>query len=169
MERKFPAVIEMETHDVPHAITDEELFEAYLAARLVQAVESMNGARDELNAQPNDFNRALAVLRKVHELRELQAQLDSQRGRVRAARAAAGIETAPTTEPTQVHPTIPGDAFRGAQAEQAERVMAALAARPRTCPSCQALLSANATRCSCGYTISAEPTIASPQPHATLR
>lgn len=162
--------IEVEAIEIPQTVADEELFEAYLAARLLQAMESMNAARDELNAQPNDFNRALAVMRKVHELRELQTQLDFQRGRVRAARTAAGIETAAESEPVGAPQQVePSAAFRNAQVEQAERIMAALAVRPRTCPSCQAMLVPEVARCSCGYVANGEPTNVSPQRPAYLR
>jgi len=145
--------------DVPQAVTDEELFEAYLSARLTQSLDTLNCARDELAAQPHDFKRALLVMRRVHELRDLQAQLDAQRGRVNAARNAAGIETQAEESPAVA--AAPSPAFRAAQAEQAERVMAALAAQPRTCPSCQALLEASHGQCGCGYTVEVDATNAS--------
>lgn len=140
------------------AVTDEELFETYLAARLQQALDALNAAREELAAQPHDFNRALAVLRKVQELRNVRAELTAQQNRVAAARAAAGLEAPPTHE-TAVSPiqSTPSASFRAAQAEQAAGIMAKLAARPRTCPSCQALLTADAARCHCGYAVPAEP------------
>ncbi len=146
-------------HDNPHAVSDEELFEAYLSARLGQALETLNHARDELAAQPQDFNRALVVMRRVHELRDLQAQLESQRERVNAARTAAGLE-APDETPRAIAQATPGEAFRAAQAEQADKVMAALSTRPRTCPSCQALLEPNREQCGCGYAIETEKTAA---------
>ncbi len=136
------------------AVTDEELFEAYLAARLQQALESLNAARDELAAKPSDFNCALAVMRKVRELRDAQAELGAQRHRLAAARAAAGLAVPPAEETApNALPASPGDSFRAVQAEQAARIMAALAARPRTCPACQALLGAEARQCHCGYTV----------------
>ena len=141
--------------DLPQAITDEELFEAYLSARLGQALETLNCAREELAAQPQDFNRALAVMRRVHELRDLTTQLEMQRDRLNAARTAAGLDTV-TDNSQPVAQATPGAAFRAAQAEQADKVMAALTARPRTCPSCQALLEANRAQCGCGYTIETE-------------
>lgn len=146
-------------HDIPQAVTDEELFEAYLSARLGQALETLNRARDELAAQPHDFNRALLVMRRVHELRDLQTQLEAQRDRVNVARSAAGLDTA-NGDPHPVIQTSPGAAFRAAQAEQAGKVMAALSARPTTCPSCQALLEPNREQCGCGFTITTESSTA---------
>lgn len=134
------------------AVTDEELFAAYLAARVQQALDALEAARRELATQPNDFNRALQVMRKVQELRELRRELDAQQTRVNAARSAAGLAPAPpeealqSSEPAQT----PGAAFRAAQAEHAARIMAVLAAKPRTCPSCQALLTADTGLCHCG-------------------
>lgn len=145
--------------DNPQAVSDEELFEAYLSARLGQALETLNHARDELAAQPQDFSRALVVMRRVHELRDLQAQLESQRERVNAARTAAGLEV-PHETPHPVAQAIPGEAFRAAQAEQADKVMAALSTRPRTCPSCQALLEPNREQCGCGYAVDTDKTAA---------
>ncbi|HLF23226.1 MAG TPA: hypothetical protein VI565_04820 [Burkholderiales bacterium] len=141
-----------DAHDVPQAVSDEELFEAYLSARLGQALDTLNRARNELAAQPHDFNRALVVMRRVHELRDLQAQLETQRDRVNTARTAAGLDAA-TGNPHPVVQATPGEAFRAAQAEQADKVMAAITARPKTCPSCQALLEPNRQQCGCGYTI----------------
>ncbi len=141
--------------EIPQAVTEEELFEAYLSARLEQALDTLNQARDALAAQPHDFNRALAVMRRVHELRDLQAQLENQRDRVNVAREAAGLELE-TKAPSPSVQTTPGAAFRAAQAEQADKVMAALTTRPQTCPSCQALLEPGRDSCGCGKTIEAD-------------
>lgn len=140
--------------EVPQAVTDEELFEAYLSARLAQALDTLNRARDELAVQPDDFNRALGVMRRVHELRDLQRQLEAQRARVCTTRSAAGLAAARETEPAAE--ATPGAAFRAAQAEQAEKIMAALSARPRTCPSCQALLDPRTANCHCGVRVEAD-------------
>jgi hypothetical protein len=154
METDSPAFPENEP-DVPQAVTDEELFEAYLSARLTQALDTLNRARDELAAEPHDFNRALLVMRRVQELRDLQQQLEAQRVRVNTTRSAAGLDLAAE----RVEPAVqaaPGAAFRAAQAEQAEKIMTALSARPRTCPSCQALLAPHMASCHCGFRVETE-------------
>jgi hypothetical protein len=154
METDSPASPQNEP-DVPQAVTDEELFEAYLSARLTQALDTLNRARDELAAEPHDFNRALIVMRRVHELRDLQQQLEAQRARVGTTRSAAGLgAAAQDAEPVVL--TTPGAAFRAAQSEQAEKIMAALSARPRTCPSCQALLDPHTVTCHCGFRVEAD-------------
>lgn len=145
-----------DTAEIPQSVADEELYEAYLAARLEQSVETLNRAREELAGQPEDFARALQVMRRVHELRDLRDQLDAQRARLEAARSAAGI-TAQIAEPQQVGEKDASPAFRAAQSEQAEKIMAALIAQPRTCPSCQALLPPSTSRCHCGHVAEEEP------------
>lgn len=132
----------------PQAVTDEELFCDYLSARLEQALDALNAARDELSARPQDFNRASDVMRKVYELRDLKKQLALQRERVKAARASAGMEPLPETPAT-----TPTPEFRAVQAEQAEKIMAALSAQPRTCPSCQAPILGEAGQCLCGHAL----------------
>lgn len=156
MDPDLPAAPEHkhDPEDIAQSIGDEELFETYLAARLQQALDTLNRAREELTAQPEDFNRALHVMRRVHELRELHGQLEAQRARVKAARSAAGFD-AGTDEPQVIERADASPAFRAAQSEQADKIMTALAAQPRTCPSCQALLPANSAHCHCGYTVDA--------------
>ncbi|HEX7043761.1 MAG TPA: hypothetical protein VF203_04010 [Burkholderiales bacterium] len=129
------------------SVADEELFEAYLAARLQQALGALDAAREALAAEPADLNRTLAVMRRLQELREAQVALETQRARVAAAREAAGM---PPASPGSTVEAAPGAAFRALQAERAEQVMAALARRPRTCPECQAPVAAGEERCGCG-------------------
>ncbi|HEY8554774.1 MAG TPA: hypothetical protein VIL43_09580 [Burkholderiales bacterium] len=129
------------------SLADEELFETYLAARLQQALEALDAAREALAAEPGDLNRALAVMRRLRELREAQAELERQRARVAAVREAAGMPAASHEPPARA---TPGPEFRALQAEKARRVMAALARRPRTCPQCQAPVDPDEERCGCG-------------------
>lgn len=136
--------------DADASVTEEELFETYLAARVEQALDTLNRARDALAAQPGDFDRVIQVMRRVHELRELNEQLGVQHARAAAARAAAGLETTVPETPAG-EGAVPGSAFRAAQAEQAEKVMTKLAAQPQTCPACQALLEPNSGQCRCGF------------------
>lgn len=147
---------EFDAAETPQSVTDEELFETYLTARLEQAVNTLNQARDALAAEPQDFNRVIQVMRRVHELRDVRAQLDAQRERVATARHAAGIEAA-ANEASAGEQAVPGSAFRAAQSEQADKVMATLALQPRTCPACQALLAPTSTQCHCGHSEDTEP------------
>lgn len=134
-----------ESETEPQAATEEELFCDYLAARLQQALDVLNEARNDLVGKPQDVVRAAQVMRRVHELHDLKKQLELQRNRVDAARAAAGME--PLTRAAETCPTVE---FRAVQAEQAVKIMAALSAQPRTCPSCQGPISIEAEQCRCG-------------------
>jgi len=137
------------TGDSPSSVPDEELFCDYLTARLQQALEALNSSREALLAQPQDYNRAMEVMRKVYELRDLKKQLEYQTGRLNTAREAAGMPPVPADNAPVT--AVPTDGFRAAQAEQAEKIMAALKAQPRTCPSCQAMLARQTVQCGCGY------------------
>jgi hypothetical protein len=163
MDTNIPAFPEAEPNatDIPQSVIDEELFEAYLSARLTQALDALDRAREELAAQPDDFSRANQVMRRVHDLRELRGQLEMQRARLNAARSAAGLEAA-NDEPQATVQATPSDAFRASQSQQAEKIIEALAAQPRTCPLCQALLQPNSAQCHCGYTVDAEAGSANP-------
>jgi hypothetical protein len=141
---------------IPSTVTDEELFCDYLGARLQQALESLDESREALIAQPQEYSRAMEVMRKVYELRDLKKQLEYQRSRLNTAREAAGLAPVAATDISFTQ--TPTEGFRAAQAEQADKIMAALKAQPRTCPSCQALLGVDATQCGCGYEISADAT-----------
>lgn len=133
------------------AVSEEELFCDYLAARTQQALDTLNAAREDLVAKPQDLNRAMDVMRKVYELRDLKKQLELQRDRVNVARAAAGLPPGADDE------TLAPPAFRAAQAEHAAKIMAALAVQPRTCPSCQTPILSNATHCRCGQALGPAP------------
>lgn len=131
------------------AVTEEELFCDYLAARVQQALDALNEARSELTGKPQDFAQAAQVMRRVQELRDLKKQWELQCNRVDTARTAAGME--PLVREAATNGTAE---FRTVQAEQAARIMTALAASPRTCPSCQTPLANDAEQCGCGRAVS---------------
>jgi hypothetical protein len=151
-----------ESETEPQAATEEELFCDYLAARLQQALDVLDEARNDLTGKPQDVNRAAQVMRRVHELRDLKKQLELQRKRVDATRAAVGMEPLPRAE---TRATVE---FRAVQAEQAEKIMAALSAQPRTCPSCQSPILSDAEQCNCGHATASpaqqENPLSSPEP-----
>ena len=155
MQITQPKVPESEA-TVPSSMSDEELFCDYLTARLEQALESLNASREALIAQPQEHNRAMEVMRKVCELRDLKKQLEYQLSRLNAAREAAGLAPIAATDTPITQ--MPTEGFRAAQAEQADRIMIALKAQPRTCPSCQALLRVDTAQCGCGYEIGTDAT-----------
>jgi hypothetical protein len=121
----------------------------------------LNEARNDLVGKSQDLGRAAQVMRRVHELRDLKKQLELQRSRADVARAAAGLE--PLTRQIETSGTAE---FRAVQAEQAAKIMAALSAQPRTCPSCQGPILNDAEQCSCGHALASadqQPTSISPQ------
>lgn len=136
----------------PQTGNEEELFCDYLAARLEQALEALNQARNDLTGQPQDLARAAQVMRQVHELRDLKKQLELQRKRVDATRQAAGLE--PLIRQAESNGTAE---FRAVQSEQAAKIMAALAAQPRTCPTCQTPFLSGVEQCGCTQGIGAGP------------
>lgn len=144
----IPTVTEPGAADASDRLADEELFETYLAARVQQGVEALESARTALTADAQDPRRTLLVIQRIHELRDLRQQLDSQRERVNTARRAAGV---PPAEPEPVISEEASAEFRATQAERAAKIMTALRTKPRTCPSCQALLEPHANECVCGW------------------
>lgn len=123
--------------------SDEELYEAYLAARVEQNLEALEQARAALRALPGDYARALRVLEQVHELRMLQRELERQRAPAEADLPPQAVNHGFAT---------PTDAFRVAQARRAEAIARRLS--ERACPACDARLGAAATRCdACGHAV----------------
>jgi len=134
---------------------EEELFEAYLTARVDQALAALLDARRELADAPGNFDKASYVMRRVNELNVLRNDIEAQRAKTAAARErldllrAAGSAVAAASE-------SPTEAFRAAQAVRAQ--LATEGGSARTCPSCQAPAADDAALCACGYRF--EPTLA---------
>lgn len=126
---------------------DENLYEAYLTARIAQGLETLEHARAALRAVPGDYARAVRVMEQVHELRLLHRELEAQR-----AEAEPSGDDAPC-RPERAFAT-PTEAFRAAQAARAEIIARRVAAR--ACSTCGARLEAGTARCPCGA--AAEPT-----------
>ena len=141
------------------AVQEEELFEAYLEARLNQAAAELDIKRAELAADPGDFNRVARLIEAVRATYRLCGERDAQHAKTSAARRAAqaarseraherGLE--PPPEPTISH--APTEVFRAAQAAQAERIMQAFAGvETKECPVCHTRLPAPSALCLCGY------------------
>ncbi len=120
---------------------EEELYRAYLAARLEQAVTRLEEARAALAAEPQNFDRAREVMKLLHEVMQLRAEKTAF-GEIAHTAQEAG--DAGSAEPTE--------AFRAVQAARAEAAMARLAQVPtRECPVCHARLPSSCARCFCGH------------------
>lgn len=92
------------------AAQEEELFAAYLSARVEQALNALEATRSQLAAQPG-FDKALEVMRALQELRALRSEFET---RAPNAAASGNIGGAPGAEPNAE--------FRAQQAERAAKI-----------------------------------------------
>jgi len=126
------------------AAEDGHLYAAYLAARLTQALETMQTAQSDLAADPENFNKALRVMQTVHSLKEIQAEHNLLTAKL------AETQTAEETSPS--FSTQPSEEFNKQQATKATEIMETnQAGASKTCPECAATVPANHTVCTCGY------------------
>ena len=92
------------------AAQEEELFAAYLSARVEQALNTLEATRAQLAAQPG-YDKALEVIRALQELRALRSEFEA---RAPNAAASGNIGAAPGAEPSAE--------FRAQQAERAAKI-----------------------------------------------
>lgn len=124
---------------------EEELFRAYLTARIEQAVSSLEAERAILAADPKNFDKAYRVMRALHDVQILRAQLSAHGGS--APPAADAAETGSATPSAE-----PSEAFRAAQAAKAERIMQQFeGTETKECPSCGQTLPVSTALCLCGH------------------
>ena len=124
---------------------DEELFRAYLSARIEQAVSSLESERAILAADPKNFDKAYRVMRALHDVQALRAQLSAHGGSAPAS--ADATETGLATLSAE-----PSEAFRAAQAAKAARIMQQFeGTETKECPNCRQTLPVNTALCLCGY------------------
>lgn len=129
------------------ALQEEELFEAYLAARIDQTVAALEAARAEFNADQSNPRKADELVAAVGEALALRDERDAQAARIRQLRAALAPETEAPSLSAQ-----PTEAFRAQQAAKAEKIMEGFAnTRTKACPHCQTVLPAVSALCLCGY------------------
>lgn len=132
---------------------EEELYRAYLAARLDQAVSALEEARAQLAADPDNFDKARRVMKELHEVLQLRAE-----------QAALG-EPSSTVATGDAGSAQPTEAFRAAQAARAEATMARLGqCATRECPVCHAVLPASCARCFCGHLFASGERAPRPRP-----
>jgi hypothetical protein len=102
---------------------EEELFVAYLVARVEQARESLEAQRAELASHPRDFAKAVEVMKAVHELRDARNLLDTQLAQLPEG---SSLRATVSTEPSQE--------FRTQQAAHAAKIMETIQAAIRRTP-----------------------------------
>jgi len=128
-------------------LQEEELFEAYLAARIDQAVATVEAARAELAANMSDHHKADKLLRTVQEALALRDERDAQAAKI--AQIRESLSSKPDAPALSAKPT---EAFRAQQAAKAEKTMEGFAnTRTKTCPHCQTVLPVTSALCLCGY------------------
>ena len=129
------------------ALQEEELFEAYLAARIDQAVAMVESARAELAADISSQRNADKLLRAVQEALALRDERDAQAARI------AQIRESLTSKPDA--PTLaaqPTEAFRAQQSAKAEKIMEGFVnTQTKTCQHCRTVLPVTSALCLCGY------------------
>jgi hypothetical protein len=95
---------------------DDELFAAYLTARIEQARAQLDQLCAELAQRPHDHAKAAQVMHAIHDLKGLKSDLEQQVGQL-----APGPDAATLGSPS----TTPGEAFRAQQAARAAEIMGA--------------------------------------------
>lgn len=129
------------------ALQEEELFEAYLAARIDQVVETVESARAELAADSSNQRKADKLLRTVQEALALRDERDTQAAKI--AQMRISIPSKPDAPTLSAEPT---ESFRAQQAAKAEKIMEGFAnTQTKNCPHCQTVLPVTSVLCLCGY------------------
>lgn len=129
------------------ALQEEELFEAYLAARVEQVVAEVESARAELTADISNRRKADKLLRTVQDALTLRDERDAQAAKIKHLRES--LPAKPDASPVSAQPT---EAFRAQQAAKAERIMEAFAnTQTKSCPHCRTVLPVTSALCLCGY------------------
>lgn len=129
------------------ALQEEELFEAYLTARIDQAVASVESARAELMADTSNQRKADKLLRTVQEALALRDERNAQAEKI--AHLRESLSSNPDAPALSAQPT---DSFREQQAAKAEKAMEGfIDTQTKTCPHCQTLLPVTSALCLCGY------------------
>lgn len=129
------------------ALQEEELFGAYLAARIDQAVAAVESARAEFAADSSNQRKADKLLSAVQEALSLREDRDAQAARIAKLREA--LPSPPDAPQISEQPT---EAFRAQQAARAEKIMEAFHnTETKSCPHCKTVLPAASALCLCGY------------------
>lgn len=128
-------------------LQEEELFEAYLAARVDQVVEKVESARVELMADMSDRRKADKLLRSVQDALALRDERDAQAAKI--AQIRESLASKPDAPVLSAQPT---EGFRAQQAAKAEKITEGFAnTRTKTCAHCQTVLPVTSALCLCGY------------------
>ena len=151
------------------ALQDEELFEAYLAARVDQTVAAVETARADLAVDRLNPRKTARLLQTIQDALTLRDEREAQATKIALAREAASpvggkpcstastksSSTTPATADTAVQSAEPTDAFKTRQADKAEKIVEAFAdTETKDCPHCKTVLPVTSALCCCGYIFS---------------
>ena len=129
------------------SLQEEELFEAYLAARVDQVVEKVESARAELIADMSNHRKADKLLRSVQDALALRDERDAQAAKI--AQIRESLSSNPDAPTLSAQPT---EAFRAQQAAKADKIMEGFVnTQTKTCAHCQTVLPVTSALCLCGY------------------
>lgn len=145
------------------ALQDEELFEAYLAARVQQMISTLESARVELATDPASERKAARLLQALQDALMLREERDAQAAKTELARQAAQTARANVSAATAIpdeagsteapkQSAEPTEAFRAQQAAKAAKIMEAFEnTQTKECPHCKTVLPVSSALCLCGY------------------
>lgn len=140
------------------ALQEEELFAAYIAARVEQTVATVESARIELAADPANPLKAARLLQTVQEAFTLRDEREAQATKTEQARktAQAARDAFTTSSPEiPVQSAQPTEAFRIQQAAKAEKIVEGFTnTETKKCPHCKTVLPVVSALCFCGYIFS---------------
>jgi hypothetical protein len=126
---------------------DEELFRAYLGARIDQAAAALEHQRATLATDPKNFDKAFKVMRALRDMQALRAELATYTVPAPNATDMAEAEEAPAIGSAE-----PGEAFRATQAAKAARIMEQFeGTATKQCPKCRQVLPVSTALCLCGF------------------
>lgn len=129
------------------ALQEEELFGAYLAARIDQALATLESTRAEFAADNGNTRKADKLLRAVQDALSLRDERDAQAAKIAKLREA--LSSRPDAPRMSEQPT---EAFRAQQAAKAEKIMEAFHdTQTKNCPHCKIELPTTSVLCLCGY------------------
>ena len=150
----FSSIVQETQLPEEQALQEEELFEAYLAARVGQMVATVESARGELAADPTNQRKAARLLQTVQDALILRDEREAQAAKTDLARQAA--KTA--RERLTPGPDVPAqsdqatEAFRSQQTARAEKIVEAFTnTQTKECPHCKTTLPVTSALCLCGY------------------
>jgi hypothetical protein len=131
------------------AVSESQLLEDYLAARVEQALTEVEAARSALAADPHEFRKAAYLLRIAQEARKLGEELHAQREHTAGLRQSLGLEN-PESAPAQTE--RPGERFTTQQASRAQQIAARFeGTESKSCPQCGAVLPVSSLLCFCSF------------------